>query len=443
MYPANVFRIFIASPSDVTEERDIADEVIRDWNNANSAADGIVILPVRWETHSSPEYGPRPQAVINRQLLDHCDLLVGIFWTRIGSPTGEAESGTLEEIEEAAKAGKRVMLYFSRVRQNPEKIDPDQLKKVRDFKQKTFPKALFETYRTANEFRRKFNRQLAQAIKELIASANAANDVSPVPPPITDIRLHFADLDTGEDRGTSLSLKTRLISVPDFENIPDNEEPIAGAAYPTFTYGGYGVSTTTPLQTALLPSPDKDYFRKYATYLIHRNLLVPIRFWFKNLGGIGARDVYVDISIVAEKPILIVWDAGRLPSTPPKPQTFFDYGAGNYLSAPTEITRRMAESFRGELEVNALQPQREVSPAVPYLIGTLSNAKVIIAAKIYADTLPRPTVQSLALDFTVEQQSVPSEDLMTAFNEIRSQAAQRASLVQAEKEAANTAGETR
>ncbi len=115
-FTATVFQLFVASPSDVTEERDIAVSVIQEWNDLRSAQDQLVILPMRWETHSSPEYGTRPQEVINRDIVDKCDLLVGIFWTRLGSPTGVTESGSLEEIERVATNGKPVMLYFSKAR---------------------------------------------------------------------------------------------------------------------------------------------------------------------------------------------------------------------------------------------------------------------------------------------------------------------------------------
>src|SRR5947209_17298538 len=97
-FAARVFRVLIASPSDVTDERDIAVKTIQEWNDLHSPGRQVVLLPLRWETHSAPEYGRRPQEVINRQIVDHSDLLIGIFWTRIGSPTGEADSGTLEEI---------------------------------------------------------------------------------------------------------------------------------------------------------------------------------------------------------------------------------------------------------------------------------------------------------------------------------------------------------
>ena len=43
----------------------------------------IVLMPVGWETHASPETDDRPQAIINGQLLKDSDLLVAVFWTRL------------------------------------------------------------------------------------------------------------------------------------------------------------------------------------------------------------------------------------------------------------------------------------------------------------------------------------------------------------------------
>ena len=97
-YNARVFNVMIASPSDVASERSIVREVIYEWNAIHSEKENIVLLPVGWESHSSPEMG-RPQEIINRQTVDKCDLLVGIFGTRIGTDTGEYDSGTIEEIE--------------------------------------------------------------------------------------------------------------------------------------------------------------------------------------------------------------------------------------------------------------------------------------------------------------------------------------------------------
>ncbi|WP_271085671.1 hypothetical protein [Brevundimonas sp. NIBR11] len=98
-FDAKVFKILIASPGDVDEERQAIPEVIARWNNANAEANGVVLLPVKWETHSAPLMGDRAQGVINDQVVNSCDMAIGVFWTRLGSPTGVSESGTAEEIE--------------------------------------------------------------------------------------------------------------------------------------------------------------------------------------------------------------------------------------------------------------------------------------------------------------------------------------------------------
>jgi hypothetical protein len=55
-FTAATYRVLIASPSDLTEEREAATMAINDWNE-HAAAEGIVLLPVKWETHARPEYG--------------------------------------------------------------------------------------------------------------------------------------------------------------------------------------------------------------------------------------------------------------------------------------------------------------------------------------------------------------------------------------------------
>ena len=220
-FPARVYRVLIASPSDVTEERDIAVQTIQEWNNLNSSERQLVLLPLRWETHSAPEYGKRPQEVINRQVVDQCDLLLGIFWTTIGSPTGSADSGTLEEIERVATKGRPIMLYFSQVKQDPHKLDLVQLGKLRDFKKKTLPNALVETYSTHIEFRDKLSRQLEMQLRSLLAAESEGEIQESSILPITDIVFHFANADDGGDLGSHTSLETRLVAVADFDKIPD------------------------------------------------------------------------------------------------------------------------------------------------------------------------------------------------------------------------------
>ena len=99
MYDAKVYNVMIASPGDVVDEPGIARAVVHEWNVINAESQARVLMPTGWDTHSSPEMGDRAQGIINKQVLKNADLLIAVFWTRIGSPTGKAESGTVEEIE--------------------------------------------------------------------------------------------------------------------------------------------------------------------------------------------------------------------------------------------------------------------------------------------------------------------------------------------------------
>ena len=92
-------KILIASPSDVQEERKIAEKVINAWNTSNSDERKLMLEAILWESHSAPESGDRIQGILNKQIVDGCDAAIGIFWTRIGTHTGVAPGGAVEEIE--------------------------------------------------------------------------------------------------------------------------------------------------------------------------------------------------------------------------------------------------------------------------------------------------------------------------------------------------------
>ena len=163
-YDARVFNVMIASPSDVTSERAIVREVIYDWNAVHSERENIVLLPVGWESHSSPEMGARPQEIINEQTVDKCDLLVGIFGTRIGSETGKYPSGTVEEIEEHIALEKPVMLYFSNQLGGSDTFDKDQYAKLEKLKKDYERRGLYGIYDSTEDFKGKFYRQLEMTV---------------------------------------------------------------------------------------------------------------------------------------------------------------------------------------------------------------------------------------------------------------------------------------
>lgn len=171
-FNANVYRVLIASPGDTEEERKIIPEVINDWNAASAATTNIILMPVKWETHSAPMLGNRPQEIINQQLVSAADLLVGVFWTRIGTHTGKHISGTAEEIHQFVNDNKPVMLYFSETPISPNRIDIEQFTALKKFKDEMRLKGLTESYLDLTDFRNKFTRQLSIILNNLIESIN-------------------------------------------------------------------------------------------------------------------------------------------------------------------------------------------------------------------------------------------------------------------------------
>lgn len=145
-----VYKIFVASPNDVAEERRIIFKVIEEINHIYERENRDCRLEIwAWEK-SHPDWG-NPQEVIRQQIpIESCDIFIGIFWRHFGKPTGNIRpddgkpylSGTEEEIEIAAAARKKsvnnrpVIMLYRKIDPIPVEMtaeDLDQLKKVNDF----------------------------------------------------------------------------------------------------------------------------------------------------------------------------------------------------------------------------------------------------------------------------------------------------------------------
>lgn len=183
----------IGSPSDLAEERRAATEAIAEWNAQHADAEGAVLLSVKWETHALPTSGKRPQVAINEQLVDRCDILIGMFWTKLGTSTGVAASGTVEEIDRFVADGKPAMLYFSGRKVSNAKLDPKQSAKLTKFKAKTYKDALVGSFVSVEQLRRVLLRDLTRQVRMLNPRAGQADRIGRAMA-ITDlIRQHKRD----------------------------------------------------------------------------------------------------------------------------------------------------------------------------------------------------------------------------------------------------------
>jgi hypothetical protein len=159
-FSAIVLRVMIASPGDVQKERAVVRDVVSEWNSTNGAHRNVMLLATGWETDVAPEMGDAPQSIIDKRILKDADLVVGMFWTRLGTPTASYASGAVEEIEEHLKAGKPAMLYFSSAPAPLDSVDPAQYQALKAFKDSCRTRGLFQTYADVDDFRRKLSNDL-------------------------------------------------------------------------------------------------------------------------------------------------------------------------------------------------------------------------------------------------------------------------------------------
>lgn len=172
-FKATVLRVLIASPSDVPEERDSIPQILRRWNSRHAENKGIVLLPVSWEIDGTPSYelGKDGQEVLNRDIVDKCDIAIAVFYSRLGTPTLRADSGTIEELQRFVTDNKPVAVYFSDRPISPSAIDTDQLIRLRAFKDDFKKKGLGYEFHDIGNFRE----MLRDHIDSLVYKATEAH----------------------------------------------------------------------------------------------------------------------------------------------------------------------------------------------------------------------------------------------------------------------------
>ncbi len=174
METKNSLRIVLSSPGDVPEERRIIDEAIDEINRGIAADRDLELKVTRWETDAYPGFHAEgPQGLIDPILnIQDCDILLGIFWKRFGTPTKDALSGTKHEIRAAIELWRKsqrpqIMMYFKEAPFLPRSLEEhEQFGLVLKFR-KEFPKeGLYWTYADAPDFEKKVHNHLSLYIRQ-------------------------------------------------------------------------------------------------------------------------------------------------------------------------------------------------------------------------------------------------------------------------------------
>lgn len=173
MKSITLLKVFVASPGDVIEERTVLEDVIRELNLTTADTHGYRLDLVKWETNTFPSVqGYDAQDIINKQIEDDYDIFIGIMWSRAGTATARAESGTIEEFRRAYNRTTNgenidVMFYFNESPIPYDKIDADQFKTIQEFRASIGKEGTYyRAYKDSKDFESLVRLHLSMKLKD-------------------------------------------------------------------------------------------------------------------------------------------------------------------------------------------------------------------------------------------------------------------------------------
>jgi len=176
-----VFRVVLASPSDVSAERSAAVSAVEQVNVILRTFNLDAALEiVRWERDAYPGmHSAGPQGLIDEQLcIESSDILIGVFWRRFGTPCRDALSGTEHEVRLAIASWRirqapQVMVYFCNAPFQPtSQTEAEQFEKVATFRKglKAMGDIAIFDYRDVAAFQSQLIQNLLQVVRPIVQS---------------------------------------------------------------------------------------------------------------------------------------------------------------------------------------------------------------------------------------------------------------------------------
>lgn len=193
-------RVFVSSPGDVLDERRQCGEVIQELNTTIRALaperDAELEL-VRWETHTHPDLQGSPQDVVDDQIAPDYDVFLGIMWSRFGTPTSQAGSGTEHEFRAARRGWENsrrpghLLFYFCEAPIGAAVAGQmaDQLGAIYAFRTELSRLGLVGSYEDRAHFGDRVRRDLILVLSRLLRKDAPADVADPAAERVTDADL--------------------------------------------------------------------------------------------------------------------------------------------------------------------------------------------------------------------------------------------------------------
>ena len=224
------YKIMLSTPGDTDDLRAEAETIIQDWNDDNSDSKNVTLQRLHWKKSVVLTANRPPQRKITDTMVSKADIFVVIFRHRLGTPTGRAISGTVEELDDALNMGKEVLLYFSDEVPPKDWIKNEEARKqvlaVQGYKEHCEKLGRgYYTFDGKDGFGRKFRTHLNKLMNELVDQQPPSSD-SPSP--------------------TGVSSSTNTKPIPPVVPVPVDTTPV-----------------TPPRKPPPIAEPKKEYWRDW------------------------------------------------------------------------------------------------------------------------------------------------------------------------------------
>lgn len=183
MSSVRLVRVFVTYPADVAQEARLVDNIAQELNATMGGVHKVRMEVIRWERDVRAGVGSDAQEFVNGQLGADYEVLIGVFWSRVGSPTPRASSGSIEEIDIALRRFRNsqtlplVMIYFKTAGIDPMNVEPGQLAMLRDLRNQLSDNGvLYKTFQDQVAFESLVRIDLARALQHVVLMSTGQNE---------------------------------------------------------------------------------------------------------------------------------------------------------------------------------------------------------------------------------------------------------------------------
>lgn len=173
-------KIFIACPGDIINEQHSIKLVVDEINKTSGEHNNYNLELLNWKTDTYTQIGEDVQEVINKQIEPKYDILVGILWQKVGTPTKRGKSGTIEEITIALTNKEKEQLIYFKIESplDMNHINLNQLSKINRYKKDLKSKGvLYKEFNSTSHFETLFRIDLTNLIIDNILKPKGSKNI--------------------------------------------------------------------------------------------------------------------------------------------------------------------------------------------------------------------------------------------------------------------------